>query len=181
MIKFIIVLIIIIIIGLIGIYHQVIYNRLNTNKIKIDEAREIINDNLKKRYDYVVRTSHLIKKNLDLDIEQFKEIETLKVKEANEDILDEKLQDAFKIMIQLKEDYPQLTENRGFQEIIKDYEESNELLEATKSFYDKYAERLNSNLSTFPYNLVGKIHGIKKIRLYNIKSLAFNNEIMDSK
>ena len=63
-----------------------------------------------------------------------------------------------------------ITKYLEFQEIIKDYEESNELLEATKSFYDKYAERLNSNLSTFPYNLVGKIHGIKKIRLYNIKS-----------
>lgn len=181
MTKIIIVLIIIIVIGLIGIFHQIILNKLNANKIKVDEANEIISDNLKKRYDYVVRTSHLIKKNLDLDIEQFKEIEALKVKKAEEEVMDVKLSEAFKIMMQLKEDYPQLEENRGFKDIIKDYEESTELLEAAKAFHDKYAEILNELLSSFPNNLIGAIHKIKKINLYDTKYGAFNNEIMDTK
>lgn len=180
MIKLVVILGSIIILGLLGIYYKILYNRLMANKIKIDEANQIINDSLKKRYDYVIRTSHLIKKNLNLDIEQFKEIETLKIKKVDNNIMDEKLTEAYKLILQLQEDYPQLSENRGFHDIINDFEESNEMLEAAKSFYDKYAFALNEIIKDFPSNIVAAIHKIKKVEYYNSKTEGFNNEILDS-
>ena len=163
----IIILVVIIIIGLLGIYYKVLYNKLSKNKIKIDEAENIINEHLKNRYDYVVRTSHLVKKNIDLDIELFKEIENMKAKKISNIDLDKKINEAYHTILQLKEDYPKLEENRGFKDIISDFNESNEILEATKSFYDKYAAILNNLLNSFPSNLIGKIHKIKKVSYYN--------------
>lgn len=178
MIKFIIMfLIVIIILSLLGIYYKILYNRLQKNKIKIDEAEIIINNHLKNRYDYIVRTSHLIKNKIDLDIEIFNEIENMKTKKVSNMELDTKINEAYNTIIQLKEDYPKLEENRGFKDIINDFNESNEILEAAKSFYDKYATILNELLDSFPSNIIGKIHKINKVVLYNISYI--NNDITD--
>ena len=176
--TFVIILVIVIILGLLGIWYKILYSKLQNKKIKIDEAENIINDHLQKRYDYVIRTSHLIKKNLDLDIELFKEIEVLKAKKTANNELDEKISDAYNTIIQLKEDYPELNENRGFKDIIADFEESNEIIEASKTYFDKYAEELNNLLSKFPTNLIGKLHGFKKEVYYN--TLKINNNILNN-
>lgn len=170
----IIILIVIIILGLLGIMYKIKYNKLNRNKIKIDEAENIITTNLKNRYDYIIRTSHLVKKNLDLDIEIFKEVENLKLKNISNNEMDVKINEAYNTILQLKEDYPKLNENRGFKDILKDFNESKELIEAAKSFYDNYAYKLNEQLGSFPSNLIGKIHGIKKVSYYSTKHI--NNE-----
>ena len=162
-----IILIIVIIIALIGIVYKMLLNRLQTLNIKINEAEKIINEHLKKRYDLVVRTSHLVKKNIDLDIEVFKEVETLKTQKVSNNEFDSKINEAYNIISQLKEDYPELNENRGFKDILEEFLESNEILEAAKQYYDKYATELNSNLTKFPINIIGKIHKITKRDYYN--------------
>ena len=168
MFKIIVILLcLIIIFGILGIYYIVIYRQLQKLNIKLNKADEIINENLQKRYDYIVRTSHLVKKNLDLDIELFKEIENLKVKKVDNFEFDAKIKEGYETVIKLKEDYPELNENRGFKDIINDFNESNEIIEATKSYFDKYTTILNKELSKFPKNLIGKIHRIKKRDYYN--------------
>ena len=177
MVKFLVILLIIVVIlGILGIFYKLIYNRLQHLNIKINEADKIINDHLKKRYDYVVRTSHLIKKNIDIDIELFKEIESLKVKKASNVELDDKITEAYNTILKLHEDYPELDENRGFQDILSDFEESNEIIEASKSYYDKYATDLNGLLNKFPINIIGKIHHIAKKEYYN--TLEINDNLL---
>ena len=165
--TFVLILIVVIILGILGIVYKINYNKLMTTKIKVDEAENIINDTIKKRYDGVIRTAHLVKKNLNLDIELFNEVEKLKVQNVSNNDLDNKINDAYKTILQLKEDYPNLIENRGFQDILEEFKENTELIEATKSFYDNYAKNLNDMLKTFPCNLIGKIHHIKKVEFYN--------------
>lgn len=168
MVKIIVIILItIIILGILGIIYKILFNRLQNNQIKINEAFNIIDECLKNRYDYVIRTSHLVKKNLDLDIDIFKEIEKLKVQNISNIEMDKKINEAFNIILQLKEDYPKLEGNRGFKDIINDFNESNEKIEATKAFYDNYAKKLNALLNTFPSNIIGKIHHINKVNLYN--------------
>ncbi len=171
-----IILIVAIIVGILGICYKAIYNRLQTLNIKLQEADKIINEHLKKRYDYVVRTSHLIKKKIDLDIELFKEVETLKAEKASNIELDAKLTEAYNTITTLNEDYPELNENRGFKDILRDFEESNEIIEASKTYYDKYATSLNSLLNKFPINLIGKIHHITKKEYYN--TLEINDNLL---
>ena len=170
----IIILSIIVILGILGIYYKIQYNRLINNKIKLEEAESIINTHLKNRFDYVIRVSHLVKKNLNLDIETFKNIESIKTKKISNIELDKKINEAYNVTLKLKEDYPRLNNNRGFNDIIADFNESNEIMEATKTFYDKYAAFLNELLSTFPTNIIGKIHRIKKSSYYKT---TMNNEI----
>ena len=92
--TFVIILIVVIILGILGIVYKINYNKLMTTKIKVDEAENIINDTIKKRYDGVIRTAHLVKKNLNLDIELFNEVEKLKVQNVSNNDLDNKINDA---------------------------------------------------------------------------------------
>ena len=168
MLKIVIILLcLVIVLGILGIGYKLIYNRLQTLNIKLSKAEEIISEHLQKRYDYIVRTSHLVKKNLDLDIELFKEIENLKVKKVSNIEFDTKIKEGYETILKLQEDYLELNENRGFKDIINDFNESNETIEATKSYFDKYAKTLNETLSKFPNNIIGKIHGIVKREYYN--------------
>ena len=170
MITIIIVLCTIILVGIVGIYYVKIYNRLLNVKIKIEEADTLINIHLKKRYDYVIRTTHLVKKKLNLDIDIFKTIENMKTKKVSNIELDKKINEAYLVILRLKDDYPELNNNRGFKDILSDFRESNEIIETAKSFYDKYANNLNYLLSSFPSNLIGKIHKIKKRDYYKTNS-----------
>ncbi len=172
-----IILIIVIILGILGILYIIAYNRLQTLNIKVNEADNIINEHLKKRYDYVIRVSHLIKKNLNLDIDLFQEIENSKNNNISNMELDNKIKEAYDIILQLREDYPKLNENRGFKDVLIDFNESNEIIEASKSFYDKYATSLNSLLNKFPLNLIGKIHHIDKKEYYS--SIKIEENIID--
>ncbi len=177
MTKVFIILIIVIILGILGILYAIAYNHIQTLNIKVTEADNIINEHLKKRYDYVIRVSHLVKKNLDLDIDLFKEIENSKTNNISNIELDNKIQNAYNIILQLKEDYPQLNENRGFKDVLSDFNESNEIIEASKIFYDKYTTNLNEFLNKFPINIIGKIHQVSKRECYS--SLKIEDSIID--
>ncbi len=177
MIKILVIgLIVVIILGIVGITYKMLYNRLQTLNIKIIEADKIINEHLQKRYDYVTNAAQLIKKKIDLDIELFQEIKNLKENNASNINLDEKITEAYSTITTLKEDYPKLGENAKFKDILNDFEESNEIIEASKSYYDKYATSLNSLLSKFPVNIIGKIHKIEKKDYYN--TLEINDNLL---
>ena len=72
-----IILIIIIILGLGGIYYIITFNKLNDIKTKVDEAESIIDENLRVKYDTLIRISNTLKKNMDKDKNYFKEYEKL--------------------------------------------------------------------------------------------------------
>ena len=58
----------------------------------------------------------------------YNEVEKLKVQNVSNNDLDNKINDAYKTILQLKEDYPNLIENRGFQDILEEFKENTELI-----------------------------------------------------
>ena len=78
MLIFTIILLIIIIVSLLGIFYSVSYNKLSDIKTKVDEAESIIDENLRTKYDTLMRISNSIKTHIDNDKNYFKEYEKLK-------------------------------------------------------------------------------------------------------
>ena len=67
-----IVLLIIIIGSLSGIYYVIYFNKLNDFKTKVMEAESIIDENLRIKYDTLIRISNTLKKHIKNDKNYFK-------------------------------------------------------------------------------------------------------------
>lgn len=165
------------ILGILSIVYVIHFNKLNSQKIKIDEAEFVIDDTLRMRYDLIIRVSNIIKTNIDINADYFKEFEVLKSKKISNFDLDRKIDEAINLVMQLKDDYNTLAENRGMQDVMIELKETEEKLEAAKAFYNKYTTELNLIIKKFPSNIVAKIHHFSPKTFFDGKDLE--DEIVD--
>ena len=170
-------LFIIIIVGALGIFYIYQYNKLQHSKTKIDHAECLIDEALRNRYDMLVKADKLIKTELDSDKTYFKGLEKVKNENISNFDLDRKLTEYLNLLEQIKVDNPDLTNKKGFKELMSDNKKSCEKLQAAKSYYNKYTSELNDLVRTFPSNVVARIHGITIKSLFDGKNME--DEIID--
>lgn len=176
----IIILIAIIIIGFIVIQYIFKYNKLQEMNIKINEAECIIDNELRNKYDLIMRSKVTINKLLKKDVTYFKELEKLKQENISNFEMDRTITEGENLIFKVKNDHASLSNNEEYSEIINLLKESDELLEAAKSFYNKYTTEINLLIKKFPSNIIAKIHKIK-IRNYFDGKNMFDDEIKDFK
>ena len=175
-----IILIAIIIIGYIIIQYIFKYNKLQSLNIKINEAESIIDEELRNKYDLIIRSSKTINKLLKKEVTYFKELEELKTKNISNFEIDRKITEGENLIQQVKNDYKSLNENEEYMEIINSLKNCDEILEAAKSYYNKNTTEINLIIKTFPTNLIAKIHKIKLRNYFDGKNM-FDEEIKDFK
>ena len=175
-----IILIIIAVLGYIIIEYIFKYNKLQEMNIKINEAESIIDNELRNKYDLIIRSSKTINKLLKKEVTYFKELEELKNNNISNFDMDRKITEGENLVFQVKNDYKSLNDNEEYNEIINSLKESDEILEAAKSFYNKYTTEINLIIKKFPTNLIAKIHKVK-IRNYFDGKNMFDEEIKDFK
>jgi len=176
----IIIIIAIIIIGFITIKYIFSYNKLQELNIKINEAENIIDNELRNKYDLIIRSSNTINKLLKKDVTYYKELEELKNKNISNFEMDRKISEGENLIEQVKNDYASLEDNQDYNEILNSLKESDEILEAAKSFYNKYTTEINLIVKKFPTNMIAKIHKIKVRNYFDGKNM-FDDEIKDFK
>lgn len=164
------VLIALIIIGCsLVILYLVLYNRMQILKIKVDEAETIIDDTLRIRFDLMSRLNGFIK---DEDKQKyFKDFENLKSKKISNFDLDRKITEAMIMFEQMKYDSKELSEDKNIKAIEEEMKESEEKLEAAKSYFNLNISKLNARIKTFPSSIIAKMHGIKIKPYYDGKDL----------
>ena len=165
------IVVLIAIFGILAIIYIVNFNKLNSKKIRIDEAEFVIDETLRLRYDLIIRVSNIIKTNIDINADYFKEFETLKSKKISNFDLNRKITEAINLVLQLKEDYKELEENIGMQDVMIELKETEEKLEAAIAFYNKYTTDLNLIIKKFPSNIVAKMHHFKAKTFFDGKNL----------
>lgn len=172
-----ILLVAIVIIGLISVFYLVTVSILKKPLFRIEEAEKLINEVLQKKLDLIIKANRILKNSTDLDINMFDEIEELKINKAPNVKIDRKLSTSFRTIIQIKNDYSSLEENREMNEVLKEIKSVDEKLEAAKNFYNQYAKQLVEIKTNFFRKLISKIIKIKDFQLYNIKKT--NDEIVN--
>ena len=175
-----ILLTIIALIGIIGIVYIIIYNNIQSNKIKINEAEGIIDELLRKKYDTLNLIKDVILDETKLPSKTFDEYK--KIKELNISSFDfeRKLTDYNTLINKIKNDYDILDNDTRFSNYYSEIYEINEKLEASKSFYNKYTTNLNKIIRKFPSNIVAFIHHIKTQAFFDGKDM-FDEDIKDFK
>lgn len=170
-------LFIVILIGAVGILYVYQYNRLQHSKTKIDHAECLIDEALRSRYDILVKADNLIKNELKSDKTYFKGLDKVKKEDISNFDLDRKLTEYINLLEQIKLDYPDLSTNKGFKEILTDSKKASEKLQAAKSYYNKYTSELNDLIRTFPSNVVSRLHRIEIKPFFDGKNME--DEIVD--
>lgn len=170
----------IIVIGYIIIQYIFKYNKLQSMNIKINESESIIDNELRNKYDLVMRSSTTINKLLKKEVTYFKELEQFKQDKISNFELDRKITEGENLIWQVKNDYRSLEDNEEYNEILNSLKDSDEILEAAKSFYNKYTTEINLIIKSFPTNLIAKIHKIKVRNYFDGKNM-FDEEIKDFK
>ena len=131
------ILLIIIIIGCLGgIFYITSFNKLNDLKTKIVEAEVIIDENLRIKYDTLIRISNSLKKNLKENKNYFKEFEKLgKMNISNFD-MDRKLSEGFTTILKMRDDLG-LLEDEELNKELEKIRRLDEKLCAAKNYYNK--------------------------------------------
>ena len=176
----IIILIAIILIGILIISYIYNFNNLQEKNIKINESESIIDNELRNKYDLIMKSSTTINKLLKKEVTYFKDLEKLKKDNISNFDLDRKIVEGENLIHQVKNDYKSLEDNEEYISIINDLKDSDEILEAAKSFYNKYTTEINLLIKKFPTNIIAKFHKIKLRNYFDGKNM-FDDEIKDFK
>ena len=176
----IIILVAIAIIGYLVISYIFNYNKLQSMNIKINESENIADNELRNKYDLIMRASPIVNKLLKKEITYFNELEKLKKEDVSNFDIDRKITEGETLIYQVKNDYRSLEDNEEYTNILNSLKESDEILEAAKSFYNKYTTEINLIIKKFPTNLIAKIHKIKLRNYFDGKNM-FDDEIKDFK
>ena len=169
-------LIIIIILSLGGIYYITAFNRLNDLKTKVNEAESIIDENLRIKYDTLIRISNNIKKHMKSDKNYFKEYEKLKNMNISNFDMDRKLSEGFTLILKMQDDLD-LTKNDDLNIEIEKIRRLDEKLTAAKNYYNKNTSLENALIRRFPTNIIAKIHHFKVKLFFDGKDM--DDEIID--
>ncbi len=171
-----IVLIIIIILASGGIYYVIYFNKLNDLKTKVMEAESIIDENLRIKYETLIRISNSLKKHMKSDKNYFKEYEKLRDINISNFDMDRKLNEGFTLILKMMDDL-NLNDNEELIKEIDNIKRLDEKLTATKNYYNKNTSLENAIIRKFPTNIIAKIHKFKLKLFFDGKDME--DEIID--
>ncbi len=175
-----IILLLVALLGLYGIFHVSIYNKLQNYQIKLNHVEGIIDNELRNKFDQIIRADDAINNKLKNKKEYLKEYLALKDKKISNFELERKLNEAESIIHNLYNDNEQLIDNENILEIIEEIKVANQHLNATINYYNKYTTKLNAYIKKFPNNMIAKIHHFKVKPFFDGKDMT-DNDIEDFK
>lgn len=171
-----IILIMIIILASGGIYYVVYFNKLNDLKTKIMEAESIIDENLRIKYETLIRISNSLKKHLKSEKNYFKEYEKLRDINISNFDMDRKLNEGFTLILKMIDDL-NLNNDENLNKEIENIRRLDEKLTATKNYYNKNTSLENAIIRKFPTNFIARIHNFKLKLFFDGKDME--DEIID--
>ncbi len=175
-----ILLLIIILLGILSILYITIYNHLQYNKTKIEKAEGNIDDDLRTKFDLIVKADNIIKNSIKSKNEYLKEIVNLKEEKISNFNLERKLKEAETIIDTLYDDNKELNENETMNEVKQELKAIDEKLVAGISYYNKHVSEINAYIRKFPNNIISKIHRIKVRPFFDGKDMT-DTDIEDFK
>ncbi len=175
-----IILILVIVLSLGAMMYISIYNKLQYGKTKIEHVEGFIDQDLRSKYDIVVRSNDVIKNNLNSKKDYLKDYILSKDTEISNFDLERKLKQAENIISNLYNDNPILQKNENMIEIMNEFKLVNEKLVAGISYYNKQMNVLNAYIRKFPNNFIAKIHHVKTKPFFDGKDMT-DIEINDFK
>lgn len=168
-----------IIVGLAFIMFLIVTNILGKqrkNIIRIDTAKMQIDETLVERKNLLTKMEEIINKNTEIKQDNFKDFKEDDLSDFDIDKKLNKIADTFK---KIKSDYQVELDTEDFRKLMTELKMNEEKNEASKKYYNKYAENLNNEISHFPSNIIAKITKTKKKNTFDISEFKYaKNDIV---
>ena len=168
--TFLIILFVIIILGLLlGILYIHYYNKINDTIIRVNEAENRIDSNLRDKYDILNRSVTLIKGKIELDDKAFTDLAKLKAKKISNFDLDRTLVASHNELISIYENHKELRDSDELYKCVKQLELIDEELEALRKYYNANIANYNKMLKRIPTIIIAKMKKYKEKLFYDMK------------
>lgn len=168
-----------IIVGLAFIVFLIVTNILGKqrkNVIRIETAKEQIIKTLDDRQNLLTKMEDIINKNTEVKQNNF---ENFNKEDLSNFELDKKLSKIADTFKKIKSDYQIELDTEDFRKLLTELKMNEEKNEASKKYYNKYAENLNNEISHFPSNIIAKMTKTKKKDTFDISEFKYaKNDIV---
>jgi len=167
-------LIIFIIVVIIAGWLFVTYNRLVTLRNRTKEAWADIDVQLKRRYDLIPNLVETVKGYAAHEKEVFEKVTEARAKAISAQGLAEKgqaenmLSGALKSLFAVAESYPELKASQNFLELQRELTDTEDKIQAARRFYNGNVRDLNTQIETFPTNVISGTFGFQKMEFFEI-------------
>lgn len=151
------------VLSVISIFILINKKKILTLKYKMEISEQTINENLKAKLDLIIRAINIIEREAKIESKKFEEVKKIKSDKMNNIIVDNLLNEAANEIINIKNDYKELSNTKSFDGIINDIKNLDILLIGGRKFYNKYAISYNKQIKVFPNNLFKKTCSYKNL------------------
>ncbi len=151
-----------------------VYNRLVTLKNRAKEAWSDIDVQLKRRYDLIPNLVETVKGYAAHEKEVFEKVTEARAKAISAQGLAEKgqaenmLSGTLKSLFAVAESYPELKANQNFLELQRELTDTEDKIQAARRFYNGNVRDLNTQIETFPTNVMAGAFGFQKMEFFEI-------------
>lgn len=152
------------------------YNKLKTTQQHVEEAWSNIDTQLKRRYDLIPNLVETVKGYAKHESETLEaaikarnsavnnQSADLQTRSKDENVLSGTLKSIFA----LSESYPELKADENFLNLQKELVDTEDKIQAARSFYNTSVLSLNTQVDTFPSNVIAKKFKIEKQTFFEL-------------
>lgn len=168
-------------VGTLIIYLILTYNRGVGLRNYVREAFATMDVYLKKRWDLVPNLIEIVKNYAKHEKTLLEDVTKLRTKSYNELSDAQKLETNVKLGQQLSrivavaENYPDLKANQSYMLLMQQVSAVEEDIAAARKYYNGTVRELNTFLDIFPTNLIGKMFGMSKAKMFEIENAQREN------
>ena len=166
----IIIFIIIVLLLVLGILYMYLYNKINDTIIRVNEAENRIDENLRNKYDTLNKVLTLIKSKIEVDDKIANDLAKLKAKKLSNFELDRILVNSYNEILPIYEANRELRDSDELYKSIKQLEIIDEELIALRKYYNGNIANYNKMIKRFPTLIIAKIKKYQERLFYDLKN-----------
>jgi LemA protein len=156
------------------IWGIVAFNRLVTLINSVKDAWAGIDVQLKRRYDLIPNLVEIVKGYAKHEKGIFEEVASLRSKAMQSNSLEDKeaankaLTKSISSIFAVAENYPNLLASGNFKQLQSELKETENIIAAARSYYNATVRDLNTQIESFPYNIIAKIYKFQKQEFFKV-------------
>ncbi len=167
-----------IVVGVVAIWTIATYNGLVGRRNQTDEAWADIDVQLKRRYDLIPNLVETVKGYASHEREAFENVTKARAQALgaqsvhDKEVADNMVTAALKSMFAIAEAYPALRAVESFSKLQDELSDTENKIQAARRFYNGNVRDLNTQIETFPANLIAGSFGFTKREFFELAEEA---------
>ncbi|PKL36995.1 hypothetical protein CVV38_03870 [Candidatus Peregrinibacteria bacterium HGW-Peregrinibacteria-1] len=160
--------------GFLMVLFIIMYNTLVRKRNNVNEAWSGISVQLKRRYDLIPNLIGAVKGYMQHEQQVFENVTKARTAAMQSNSIQEKgdteqvLSESLKSLFAVSENYPDLKANQNFLSLQEEITDTENKIQASRSFYNSAVLSLNTSVESIPTNIVASIAKFEKREYFQL-------------